>query len=165
MRDAIAYAEYSGSKLCIVSSEFKETFDNISHHCLFTLLQTYGFRTQIRRYIQDMYTNVTSSVKINGQTSSPIPFKCAIRQGCPLSMQLFAICLDPLLTNLANVMTRVHKGRPTNKTSVLAYEDDVTLLVTSLQDIPRIKAALDQHAATTGAMINVKKSGAMAVGS
>jgi hypothetical protein len=57
IRDAIAYAEYSGSKLCIASLDFKEAFDDISHHYPFTLLRTYGFSTQIRRYIQDIYTN------------------------------------------------------------------------------------------------------------
>jgi hypothetical protein len=77
-------------------------------------------------------------------------------------MQLFAICLDPQLTNLANVMTSVHIGRRTVKTTVLAYADDVTLLVTSPQDIPRIKTALDQYAAATGARINIKKYRAVA---
>jgi len=147
-----------------VSLDFKEAYDNISHSYPFTLLQTYGFSTQIRRYIHDMYTKVTSSVKINGQTSSPIPIEYAIRQGCPLSMQLFAICLDPLLTNLENVMTNVHIGRRTVTNTVLAYVDDVTLLVTSPQDIPRIKTAVEQYAATSGARINIQKSRAMAVG-
>jgi hypothetical protein len=164
IRDAIAYAEYSGSKLYIVSLDFKEDFDDKSHYYLFTLLQTNGFSTQIRKYIQDIYRNVTPSMKINDQTSSPIPIKCGIMLGCPLSMQLFAICLDPLLTNLANA-TSVHIGRHTVKTTVLAYADDVTLLVTSPQDISRIKTALNQHAAATGARINIKKSRAMAGGS
>jgi trimethylamine:corrinoid methyltransferase-like protein len=87
------------------------------------------------------------------------------KAGLPLSMQLFAICLDSLLSNLANVMTSVHIGRRTVRNTVLAYADDVTLLVTSPQDILRIKTALVQYAAATGARVNVKKSGAMAIGS
>jgi len=37
-----------------------------------------------------------------------VPIKCSIRQGCPLSMQLFALCLDPLLTTLENMLTGIH---------------------------------------------------------
>ena len=165
IRDTAAYAEYSGSKLCIVSLDFKSAFDNITHSYLFTLLETYGFSTQIRKYIQDMYTNVTSSVMINGHTSRPIPIKCAVRQGCPLNTQLFAIYLDPLITNLEKVLTPVHIGRRTVQTTVLAYTDDVTLIVTSPHDIPKIKQALDHYAAASGARINIQNSKAMAVGS
>jgi hypothetical protein len=72
------------------------------------------------------HTNVTSSVKINGQTLHAIPIKCAIRQGYPVSMQIFAICLVPLLTNLANVIIKVHIGRRTAKNTVMVYADNVT---------------------------------------
>jgi hypothetical protein len=135
--------QYSGSTLCIVPLDFQETFDNISHSYPFMFLQTHGFITQIRRYVHEMYTKVTSSMKINGHTSSLIPIKCGIRQGCPLSMQLFMICLDPLLANLENVMTGVHTGRRPVNNTVLAYVDDVTLLVTSPQDIPKIRTAME----------------------
>jgi hypothetical protein len=41
----------------------------------------------------------------------------------------------------------------------------VTLIVTSSHDIPKIKQALDQYAAASGARINIQKSKAIAVGS
>ena len=111
-----------------------------------------------------MYKNAMSSIKINGHISSAVPFKCSIRQGCPLSMQLFALCLDPLLTTLENMLTGINIGRRPAKTAVLAYADDVTLHVRSPQDIPRIKSAIE-HEAASGARINIRKSRAMEVSS
>jgi hypothetical protein len=58
----------------------------------------------------------------------------------------------------------VHIGRRTVQTTVLAYADDVTLIVT-FPHIPSIKQALDHYAAASGARINIQKSKVMAVGS
>jgi xanthosine utilization system XapX-like protein len=39
-----------------------------------------------------MYTNAVAMVQINGLMLGPIPICFSIRQGCPLSMELFALC-------------------------------------------------------------------------
>jgi hypothetical protein len=43
LRDAIAYAEVAHTPLCVLSLDFKEAFDRISHTYLVTILQRYGF--------------------------------------------------------------------------------------------------------------------------
>jgi len=43
IQDAVAYAEVSNTPLCVLSIDFKEAFDNISHTYLFELLREYGF--------------------------------------------------------------------------------------------------------------------------
>jgi len=48
--------------------------------------------------------------------------------------------------------------------AVLAYADDVTILLQSPSDIPQIQTILDQYAAESGAKINIRKSKAMGVG-
>jgi len=80
-------------------------------------------------------------------------------------MQLFALSLDPLLTTLENTLTGINIGRRPAKTAVLAYADDVTLHVTSPHDIRRIKSAIEQYEAASGARINISKSRAMEVSS
>ena len=42
IRDAVAYTEVSGTPLCIISIDFKETFDRISHDYLFATLRKHG---------------------------------------------------------------------------------------------------------------------------
>ena len=61
-----------------------------------------------------MYDGATSSIQLNGNTYGPIPIRCAIRQGCPMIMVLYALCLHPLLQMLEQRNTG-HSNRPTRK--------------------------------------------------
>jgi hypothetical protein len=110
VRDAIAHAQYTKSPLCVVTLDFTASFDNILHEYLFAILKWYGFSDQMQQRIQQLYANITSAVKINGHISQQIPIKCSIIQGCPLSMQLYALCLDPLLKALETIMTVYTQG-------------------------------------------------------
>jgi hypothetical protein len=79
-------------------------------------------------------------------------------------MQLYAICLDPLLNALEAILTGSRLGRCHVKNTVIAYADDVTLLVSDPQDIPKIQAVIQKYETASGARINYKKSQAMAIG-
>jgi hypothetical protein len=50
------------------------------------------------------------------------------------------------------------------KTTIIAYADDVTILITTPDEIPVIQEALLCYQNASGAMINLTKSKAMAVG-
>ena len=100
VRDAIAYAERANTPLCVIFLDFKEAFDKISHSYLFSILQIYGFNKGFIDRIKYTYTDVFSVVQVNGNMSRPIPIHCSIRQGCPLSMALFTVCLNPFLPHL-----------------------------------------------------------------
>jgi len=111
VRDAVVYAEMVNAPLCVLSLDFKEALHKISHKYLFTILQSYGFSDALLRCIENMYTNATSVVHINGHISGPILIQSSIRQGCPLSMALFALCLNPLLYRLDQTLSglRIHQ--------------------------------------------------------
>jgi len=47
---------------------------------------------------------------------------------------------------------------------VIVYSDDVTLLLTSPSEIPKLQAILNQYGKESGAKINIQKSKAMALG-
>jgi hypothetical protein len=164
VRVAVAYAETTNKALCVLSLDFRAAFDNSSHSYLFAMLKAYGFSEGFQKRIKSMYEGATSSVLVNGHKSSPKPIPCSIRQGCPLSMQLFALCLNPLLCELDARLPGIKIGRNSKKTTVIAYADDVTILVTSLTDIHLIREAIRNYQAASGATLNISKSKAMAIG-
>jgi hypothetical protein len=165
IRDAIASAENSRQPLRLISLDFKDAFDNISHTYLFSLLHAYGFSTHLQTCIRDIYTGATSHVKVNGHISRPIPIRSSVRQGCPLSLALFALCLDPLLHSIAQTLPGYRIGRLKTSIAVLAYADDVTVFLTSPADVMELRNTLEAYTTATGARINVNKSKAMAVSS
>ena len=93
---ATAQAEVTLKPLCVLSLEFQEAFDKISHRYLFTILKSYGLSNWFIDRLKITYENAVSLVQINGENARPIPIRSSL-QGCPMSMVLFALCLNPLL--------------------------------------------------------------------
>jgi len=134
IRDAIAYADFKKAPLCVVSLDFHAAFDKISHAYLQEILRAYGFGNLFVDRIMGLYRNATSEVQINGFRSHPIPIRRSIRQGCPLSMLLYALCLNPLLHLLDEKLTGIRIGRGSAKIVAVAYADDVTIILTTPSD-------------------------------
>jgi hypothetical protein len=103
-----------------------------------------------------MYKNATASMQINGTLVGNIPIQSVIRQGCPLSMALYALCIHPLLRTLENKLTGVSIGEGGQRNSVIAYADDVTVLITNREDIDKVHQAIRTYEEATGARLNLK---------
>jgi len=134
------------------------------HEYMFEVLCKYGFSERFRKRIWNIYKNSTSSVQINGYRSCPFPIKSCIHQGCPLSMILYAMCLNPLLCTLENSVYALRMGRHHARSSVVAYADDVTIFVTTPTEIPKLQEAIHSYEAASGSRLNIQKSRAIAFG-
>ena len=93
IRYVIAHTEMTGKPLCVVSIDFSEAFGNISHEYLQKVLQAHAFSEPFIRRI--MLFLRQSDIRDTNQRQ--IPIKISVRQGCPLSMTLYAMCLNPLI--------------------------------------------------------------------
>jgi len=148
----------------IVSLDFKQAFDRISHTYLLTVLRSYGFDAGFIECIRMLYENATSVIQVNGHISTPIPIECGVRQGCHLSMILFVLCLNPLLYYLDERLQGLRAHRTQLKTTVIVYTDNVSILMTSQEDVRTVRAAIECYEKATGATLNIEKSSALAVG-
>jgi len=111
IRDAIAHAENTNTPLCILTLHLKNAFDRIAHSYLFTILHSYGLSPSLINPIRKMYDGDTSAVQINGHSHGPIPIRCGVLQGRPISMALYAICLQPLFQMLELRLPGIQIGR------------------------------------------------------
>jgi len=121
---------------------FKNAFDRIVHNYLFQTLQGYGIGNAFIAGIKRMYEGATSSVQINNHQYGPMPIRCAVWQGCPMSMALYALCLHPLLRLLDLKLPGIRTGRRTRSTSVVVYADDMIIFATSAADFAIIEEAI-----------------------
>ena len=64
------------------------------------VLKAYGFGENICRWILFFYTNIRSSVVVNGKASSSFSIKHGCRQGDPISPNLFILCAEVLVCKI-----------------------------------------------------------------
>jgi hypothetical protein len=83
--------------------------------------------------------------------------------GMPLSMLLFALCLNPLIHRLEQ-LNGVRVLRQQHKTALVAYADDVSIFVKTTEDLASFNEAIRCFERATVAVLNVRKSKALAVG-
>jgi len=111
------------------------------HEYLFQTLHEYGIGDTFITGISRVYTDATSSVQINGHHYGSTPIRCDVRQGCPMSVAFYALCLYPFLRLLERNLPGIRVGRRSRPTSVVAYADNVTIFVTSAADFTFIEEA------------------------
>ena len=97
-----------------------------------------------------MYEHATASIQINGALAGPIPILSAVRQGCPLSIALYALCVHHLLRTLEDRLTGINIGKRGQRISVLAYADDITVFLTQREDIEKVNQAIRTYERATG---------------
>ncbi len=98
--------------------------------------------------------------KIGGGLSVPIQVKRGIRQGCPMSGQLYALAIEPLLCLLRNKLSGILVSEKPEAEAIKlsAYADDITLIVRNKHDIQGLKEALKIYEGASSAKLNWKKN-------
>jgi hypothetical protein len=119
MREDIAQTEVTPVPLCHLSLDFQEAFNKISHQVLFTILRIYGFSDWFVERTKSVYKEAACSVRINGHVSDPNPIHSSVRQGCPMNMLLFALCVDPLLRILEQKLQGIRIEKRARKAVVV----------------------------------------------
>ncbi|KAJ4447429.1 hypothetical protein ANN_09436 [Periplaneta americana] len=162
IRDLLAYHTKLGRKGLLISIDFSKAFDKIRHVFLFHTLQRYGFDTNFIKKVKIFYTNISSTLQINGHYSKPIAINRSVRKGCPLFMSLFVIALNPLLEYLHQSLTGLNLQ--TTRLTKLSYADDVNILLYNDLEIPRMWQILQKFEEDSGLNINISKSRVLPLG-
>jgi hypothetical protein len=132
IREVIAHAEVTHTPVCVLSLNFRHAFDRISQHYLFQEVTGYGIGPWFIDRIHSLYEHATASLQINGALTGPIHIQSTIRQGCPLSMALYALNLHHFLRTLENRLTGVTVGGRGQRISMVGNADD-----NSISNTPR----------------------------
>jgi len=163
IHDILAHYENKRKPMCLLTLDFKQAFDRISHRYLFTILGQYGISNWFTDCLQALYEQTLASVQINGSLAGPKEIRSGVRQGCPLSMILYCLCLHPFLLSLEKTLPVIPMGREVYS-PVIAYADDITIFVSNPEDFLTISQAIWHYEQATGAQLNPHKSKALAMG-
>ena len=98
--DVIETCNTDKIKSIIAFLDFEKAFDKLSWSFINKCLNAFGFGMNFCKWVNIMYTNISSCVINNGFTTQYFELKCGIRQGCPLSALLFIIAAETLASTI-----------------------------------------------------------------
>ena len=111
-----------------------------------------------------LYAAADCLVKVNGAVLAPFHFGRGVRQGCPMSGQLYSVCVEPFLCLLRRRLTGLALPGPRVEVILSAYADDVLLMFTDPGDLRRMRDCQEIFSAASSARINWSKCSGLLVG-
>ena len=101
--DILEFTEREKIQGLRVAIDFKKAFDSVNRNFMLETLSAFNFGPTFMRWIRTFYQNITGSVMNNGFSTGPFNIRRGVRQGDPLSLYLFIICLEtPAITVRGN---------------------------------------------------------------
>ncbi|CAM2097776.1 unnamed protein product [Caretta caretta] len=160
VRDLLELGRRDGLSFALLSLDQEKAFDRVDHGYLLSTLQAFGFRLQFVGFLRVLYTSAECLVKRNWTLTEPVSFGRGVRQGCPLSGQLYALEIEPFLCLLRRRLTGLVLRELELRLVLSAYADDVLLVIQEPCDLARVEACQAIYLAASSALVNwVKSSG------
>ncbi|XP_069461310.1 bcl-2-like protein 12 isoform X1 [Ambystoma mexicanum] len=160
----IEVATQNSQQLALLALDATKAFDKVDWPFLTLTLEALSFGPTFRKMVLANYQAPKTWLRVNGRLSDPILLTCGTSQGCPLSLLLFALAMEPLAQRVwANKQISVPKMGVTQH-KIALYADDVLLTVTNIQFSLRAALAELRSFEVAGFAINFSKSIALGVG-
>ena len=143
----------------ITSTDTEKTFDKIQHPFMIKTLQKMGIEGTYLNIVKAIYYKPTANINLNGETVKAFPLRSGTRQGCPLSLLLFNIVLEVLVTAIRE--EKEIKGIHIRKEEVklLLFADDMILYIENPKDnIRKLLELIIEFSKGVGYKINTQKS-------
>lgn len=131
--------------------DFTAAFPSLSHDMMWDALDILGICPAFIKVIRTFYINNQHLLKVRGELFPGVTVKSGVRQGCPLSGLLFAICVDGLISRIAAV---IGQGG-----TVTAFADDIGAVIENMwTTLPVLRNVFAEFEQISGLSINIKKT-------
>lgn len=158
VRTVLDWCREMHDQVALIQLDLAKAFDRVDHDFLFRLLVKVNLGIQFVHRIKLCYEQVATRLIINNALSKPVPLCASVRQGCPLSPLLFGLYLEPLCRKVLNCVDVRGFVLGPAEVKVLAYADDIALLLRDKTSIPKAFECIEKFCAVSGARLNKEKS-------
>ena len=162
--DIINYTNEQNLPGILAFIDYEKAFDTVKWNFLYKCLEAMNFGNYFINCIKTMYSNIQTSVSNNGHLSQAFMPSRGIRQGCPISCNLFVIIVEFLAC--ASRKNPNVKGIIINNIEfkISQFADDTCLYLKDLQSLKYVFSILDLFTACSGLKVNRGKSEAIGIG-
>ncbi|KAG1139332.1 hypothetical protein G6F37_011272 [Rhizopus arrhizus] len=140
------------------------------------VMLAFGFPPSLVHSLENLFFGNAVRININGHFTNKVDQRRGLRQGDPLSPLLFNIALEPFLRHIlqdssfqgfqfqsvSNSATTTTNIMP-SPLKILAYADDVCILLHSTDDYCRLRHHLDRYGSVSNAKVNIHKTEAFSL--
>lgn len=155
---AIKLANIKKTPVSVISFDQEKAFDRVDHDYLFALMRSWNLGRNFYNYVKTTYIRAKSKVIVNGKLTKQIEVTRGIRQGCPMSMMLYAMATEPLAQRVIRDQSIEGVKIGNKQIKIQQYADDLTATVGTEYSIGKIFNHLRDFEKATGQRINQEKT-------
>ena len=164
LRDFIFLADTRKLDAFLISLDQMKAYDRVNWSFLFSMLKSLNFPDTLIRWVQILYTDISSVVTINGFFGHPFKLTRGNRQGCPLSPALYDIFAEALYIVLVTNPDIIGPEEFGNDPVISQFLDDAAVGALGVDSVFAIFRSLRIFERATGAKVNPSKSHALWLG-
>ena len=143
----------------LLAIDFKQAFDAINIDCIINSLKTFGFGHNFIKWIKILNTNRLACVKNGGHISDTFNMTNGVRQGCPISPQLFLLAVEILAQKIIQdpEIKGLNPHQSASPKKIEQYADDTSLYLRDTDDLKRALAHLREFSIFSDLHLNLSK--------
>ena len=167
IRDTLDYVNHKQLSAAVISLDQENAFDRVNHGFLQRVLAQFNFGPGFRRWVNIVYTDISSQVINNGWLSSSFKFERGVRQGCPLSPLLYCLVAE----TLGQAIRRDNRiegiqipGSGNKQSKVSQYADDTTVILANDFSVNKAFHIIHVFEQGSGSHLNTQKTEGLWIG-
>ena len=141
--------------LCVAYIDYEKAFDSVEHFAIFEALRKINVKEDYVQILENIYFNATARIHIDGMESEPFPINRGVRQGDPISPNLFTAAIEDIFRK-AELTDGIDMDGET--LTDLRFTDDVALLTKTPQQMESQMNTLNNISKTVGLKMHKGKT-------
>ena len=130
--------------------DFSAAFPSISWEYMWHILKRISAPEFLRTALRNLYRNNSQILRLRSASGKhAFVAKAGVKQGCPLSPLIFAVCVDPLLRRLGNALPGA---------LIRAFADDIALVARTLPMVRQALKIFDHFGRISNLVLNLGKT-------
>ncbi len=152
-------------RLLLVALDQEKAFDRIEPDYVKAVLRKFGFPEEIIKWYSIISTKAKTKICINGHLTELIEINRSIRQGCPVSMIIYILCIEPAASKIRR-NKEIQGFMPINakETKLSQFADDSTPILRNVKSYQIIENIFKDFGNASGSKLNSEKTKIVAFG-